>query len=355
MRKGQATKSEEHPGGRLATGATVEELELVGDRLHYRLLPGQSSAGPATGWVSVSLKDKPLLRKLQTPASTPLQAVPGTAGLWECTAWSDDAGFGQGHEGSFGFMLKGLRKEAKAQAEELDAKYKKGEFPPCIYVERMMAAEVPKTGGLLLYSVVPITPELKADVDEKGGCKVIVVPNSEHTRHQGGWMQAFPEAVVVFHGGDDVKPMVEAGGAQACVLGSETAAKALQGFDCTVLDMSGFKEIVACHQKSKSLFTSDSIYLGCADKEDPSGWKNHPAPEWTRLYFKAFMEKSPSHLPTYRMLVGAEQQKPIAATLQEIIAWKPQRVMSSRSGKTSEGGVEEAKKVLLGHWGWCKA
>ena len=60
VRSGQATSSEQLPD-RLSTGARVEELELVGERLHYKLTSG---TGPATGWVSISLKDKPLLQRI---------------------------------------------------------------------------------------------------------------------------------------------------------------------------------------------------------------------------------------------------------------------------------------------------
>lgn len=45
---------------RLATGSLVKELELVGERLNFERLEG---AGPASGWVSISLKGVPLLTK----------------------------------------------------------------------------------------------------------------------------------------------------------------------------------------------------------------------------------------------------------------------------------------------------
>lgn len=45
--------------GRLSTGATVEEVDLQRDRLHYKRLTG---AGPDSGWVSLKLKEKPLLQ-----------------------------------------------------------------------------------------------------------------------------------------------------------------------------------------------------------------------------------------------------------------------------------------------------
>uniref|UniRef100_A0A7S0FVW0 CoA-binding domain-containing protein n=1 Tax=Pyrodinium bahamense TaxID=73915 RepID=A0A7S0FVW0_9DINO len=45
---------------RLATGSLVEELAVAGDRLHFKKLQGD---GPDTGWVSIRLKDKELLRR----------------------------------------------------------------------------------------------------------------------------------------------------------------------------------------------------------------------------------------------------------------------------------------------------
>mmetsp|Transcript_63059 Transcript_63059/g.148085 ORF Transcript_63059/g.148085 Transcript_63059/m.148085 type:complete len:367 (+) Transcript_63059:27-1127(+) len=60
VRSGQATSSEQL-AERLSTGATVTELELLGERLHYQLLTG---TGPAKGWVSISLKDKALLQRV---------------------------------------------------------------------------------------------------------------------------------------------------------------------------------------------------------------------------------------------------------------------------------------------------
>jgi surfactin synthase thioesterase subunit len=45
---------------RLSTGAVVEELEMKGDRLHYKLISGE---GPKTGWVATSLSGKALMEK----------------------------------------------------------------------------------------------------------------------------------------------------------------------------------------------------------------------------------------------------------------------------------------------------
>lgn len=57
VREGQDLKSPQAPE-RLATGSVVDQLELIGDRLHYRLVSG---GGQAEGWVSLKLSGKDLL------------------------------------------------------------------------------------------------------------------------------------------------------------------------------------------------------------------------------------------------------------------------------------------------------
>merc|ERR1719217_338155 len=53
---------------RLSCGALIEELELVGERLHFKRHEG---TGPAEGWVSLTLKSNPLVRKSDKPAPAP--------------------------------------------------------------------------------------------------------------------------------------------------------------------------------------------------------------------------------------------------------------------------------------------
>mmetsp|Transcript_83087 Transcript_83087/g.144309 ORF Transcript_83087/g.144309 Transcript_83087/m.144309 type:complete len:588 (-) Transcript_83087:82-1845(-) len=59
VREGQGTSSTQCEE-RLATGSLVEEVELVGERLHFKRISG---AGPAEGWVSIKLKGKDLCTK----------------------------------------------------------------------------------------------------------------------------------------------------------------------------------------------------------------------------------------------------------------------------------------------------
>lgn len=59
VREGQALQSKAVEG-RLATGAVVMQVELVGDRLHYYLVMGN---GPGEGWVSIKTKSSVLLKE----------------------------------------------------------------------------------------------------------------------------------------------------------------------------------------------------------------------------------------------------------------------------------------------------
>lgn len=58
VREGRHLRSKEATE-RLSFAAFVEELELVGERLHYRLMTG---SGPETGWVSLNIAGKDLLK-----------------------------------------------------------------------------------------------------------------------------------------------------------------------------------------------------------------------------------------------------------------------------------------------------
>mmetsp|Transcript_26040 Transcript_26040/g.74559 ORF Transcript_26040/g.74559 Transcript_26040/m.74559 type:complete len:451 (+) Transcript_26040:6-1358(+) len=59
VRSGPAT-TDAQVDARLSTGALVEEIELKGDRLHYRLAEG---TGPADGWIAIKITAKDLAVK----------------------------------------------------------------------------------------------------------------------------------------------------------------------------------------------------------------------------------------------------------------------------------------------------
>ncbi|CAJ1391964.1 unnamed protein product [Effrenium voratum] len=73
VRSGQLLSSPEETS-RLSTGALIRQEELVGERLRYTRLSG---SGPLTGWVSLKVKDKPMVAKTdRTPPAEPAPAAP---------------------------------------------------------------------------------------------------------------------------------------------------------------------------------------------------------------------------------------------------------------------------------------
>lgn len=58
-RSGLSLKSDLLPD-RVSTGSILQEVELIGERLNYKLLEG---SGPEFGWVSISVRDKDLVVK----------------------------------------------------------------------------------------------------------------------------------------------------------------------------------------------------------------------------------------------------------------------------------------------------
>lgn len=61
VRTGRGLNTPQRPT-RLATGAVIEEQEIVEERLRFRKIEG---AGPETGWVSIRLKDRDLLVRIK--------------------------------------------------------------------------------------------------------------------------------------------------------------------------------------------------------------------------------------------------------------------------------------------------
>lgn len=287
-----------------------------------------------------------------------LKAIPGVDGIWEAYYYDEAT-----HEETGAFVKKGCKSaDMKAKFEEAEEKFKAGEIAPCCYVERMIVFEMPKGGGVCVYSPNPCTADLKASVDEKGGCKLIIIATSEHAKYYTSWVEAYPEATVVCPGGDAMAPFISELGDRAKVCDANVPAKwdkmaikATTGMSFEVMDWAGFQEIVILHRKSKTMMTCDNIYLGCGNKDDKAGWKNFPAVIWQELYFDAYCVKSPCYMPIYRTFLTPDQQKPVAKILKKVLTWKAERISSARSGKISDKGAADVTKILEGHWGFCNA
>jgi len=85
VREGQDLASAQLPL-RLSTGAQVEELELLGERLHFRRAGGE---GPDSGWVSIRLKGKDLLLRVDGECPTAAAGASAGVGTGAGRCWAD--------------------------------------------------------------------------------------------------------------------------------------------------------------------------------------------------------------------------------------------------------------------------
>lgn len=125
---------------KLATGAHVEEVELIGTRLRYRRL---TSTGPATGWISTEIKEKALAQRI---APLP-QAVPPAAP----TTYHEPPA---GAAGSAGISAAGARAAAAAGDDGLSEAPLAGagaEAPAVVRQDRAGKTEVNAQVGSLTF------------------------------------------------------------------------------------------------------------------------------------------------------------------------------------------------------------
>lgn len=362
MREGRMLTSVELPE-RLASESVIEQLRLheSSGRLEYRLITG---SGPATGWVSLAAKGKDLIVRKSLPGEVVVQAtdaaplVPVGDGVYEFVmAQSDEC-----HDKVFNFISRACKKkDLKSKTEELEAKFKAGDLPPCVYKRRMAVVQL-STGGVVVYSPVECLPELQAAIAVLGGLKALVLPNSEHAVHAAAWMAAFPDVPIIAPGGDAMKGFLEAFPSTLVLSPGgpfpEMASQILSPgeFHVEVVITAGFQEVCLLHRRSRTFIACDFLYFGSEERKDSTGWKMLAADEWRELYHKAYCcINEDVLLPVYRTVLDKDQRKLVAASLQRILAWRPERVMSAHGGKISEGGATRTKKLLEASWGWCKA
>lgn len=132
VRTGQELKSSAE-ADRLAKGAVVEEVKLVGERLNYKLVSG---GGPPSGWVSLKIKGGELLTKVEESAS-------GSVADEDCGGPADNSDAVEVDEE--------LKKKIQAMAEE---KKKANAFPEYCMKYKVMGfpLEKPKMRVICLHN-----------------------------------------------------------------------------------------------------------------------------------------------------------------------------------------------------------
>ena len=116
---------------RLATCAIVDQVELVGELLRFKVIFGH--AGPATGWVSLKASGKELL-VLKSPKAAENGA--GPAGAPPLV----DAAAGQAETAFPVEVHADLKKSVEKRAEDMK---KKDMFPLCCFMHKFLGGPLP--------------------------------------------------------------------------------------------------------------------------------------------------------------------------------------------------------------------
>jgi hypothetical protein len=129
-----------------------------------------------------------------------------------------------------------------------------------------------KDGSLLMYSPIPLAPDLKAEVDALGPVRHIVAPNIYHHLSAGDWKEAYPDALL--HGARGLEKRRKDLDIDLELKG-EAHPDWAEDLDTMFLDGTMLNETVFFHPSSRTLVVSDVIE------------NFETSPHWpTRMYLK---------------------------------------------------------------------
>ena len=111
-------------------------------------------------------------------------------------------------------------------------------------------------GGLMLYSPVPISEGLRAEVDALGPVRHILAPNIGHHMHVGGWKDAYPDALL--HAATGLAKRRKDLSIDSELRGSETADWG-DSLEAHFIEGALLNETAFIHRPSKTLITCDLV------------------------------------------------------------------------------------------------
>jgi hypothetical protein len=189
-------------------------------------------------------------------------------------------------------------------------------------------------GGLLLHSPIPITPELKVQIDAIGPVRHIICPNLFHHLHAGSALAAWPQALL--HGPEKLQRKRK--DLRFDAVFSEAPhpdwANDLTGI---TIDGSLLGETVLYHKASKTLITVDLV-------ENFSHHDHVP----TRWYLK--LGGIYGRVGWHRLLRAVYvNRRKARASMQRILALDFERVLVAHGDHNIE---RDARRVIEGGLGW---
>jgi hypothetical protein len=191
-------------------------------------------------------------------------------------------------------------------------------------------------GGLFIWSPIPLTDDLRAEVDALGPVRHIIAPNSLHHLFLAAWKQAYPGAKVYAPPGlrkkrEDIAFDADLGDAPDPEWAEEIDQVLMQGNVITT-------EVVFFHAKSGTVLFTDLIQQFPASSF--SGWR--------AVVAKLDLMVGPEPSVPRKFRLAFTNRRAARASLERIFAWPAERVLMAHGTP-----VERDARILLRRaFGW---
>ncbi|SLN12599.1 hypothetical protein PEL8287_00421 [Roseovarius litorisediminis] len=207
-----------------------------------------------------------------------------------------------------------------------------------------------ENGDLWVHSPTKLTDALAEELKVYGPVRHLIAPNWIHYAHLGDWQEAYPEAVAWVAPG--VVERAAKKGLEFCAdhdLGDEPETPwAGQLRQMIVKGSKIHREVVFLHQASDTLILTDLI----------ESFETAKLPVWMRpLVWIAGIDDSDGKMPP-DMRWSFRDKKALADSVEEIISWRPKRIILAHGRWYKHSAVAELERAferLLRDRNWERA
>ncbi len=184
------------------------------------------------------------------------------------------------------------------------------------------------SGGLLLYSPVRVSDELKREVDALGPVEQVVAPNKFHHLFVKQWTDAYPKAsAFIAHGLHKKRPDLT-----FCSLIEDGAAPWSADLDHVPLrGQPVLNEVVFFHKSSRTLICADAVHN--VGREKP----------WTSRVFYSLVGGYGGFKTNLLDRLAARDKPALRESMRRVLCWDIDRVIMAHGVILDHGGRESLR------------
>jgi len=213
-----------------------------------------------------------------------------------------------------------------------------------------------QSGGLLIFSPVALTSEVRSEVQAMGGnVSYIVAPDMEHHLYIGAWKKEFPAARVIAPQGLREK-RAKQGNEDVAVdyaytkEGVQLPADLTQTFDVEYWDGHVNKEIAFFHKPERTLIAADVMFNMPATEQYSKTSENASSGFFTKLFvhFSTIEGKDQQRLIWHGM---AKDKVSFAESAKRVAGWDFDRIIPCHGDVIEHGGNDVFRRLFAWHIG----